>query len=61
MIRVRFEGGTNYCGTDEDAIFEYPDGTSLDEMEEDANHWMMENIGVWSTVEVLDDDEEEEE
>lgn len=60
MIRVKFEGGTNYCGTDEEEIFEYPDGTSEEEMENDANNWAIENAGVWSTIEILEDEDEEE-
>jgi len=60
MIRVKFTGGTNYCGTDEEAIFEFEDGTSEDIIRDEAADWAIDNAGVWSDIEILEEGDEEE-
>lgn len=66
---VRIKVHTNYCGEWDEGAFEFPDGTTIEHIEEYAAEWADENAVEWSSENVMffdtlgetDDLEEDEE
>lgn len=53
---VRFNFDTDYLGTEDEEIFEYPDGTSSDEIMDDLEAWKDNRVSYWA--EIVDEDGE---
>lgn len=53
---VRFNFDTDYLGTDEEEVFQYPDDTPPEKIMDDLDAWRDERISYWA--EIVDEDGE---
>ena len=53
---VRFNFDTDYLGTEEEEIFDYPDNTPSEKIMDDLDAWRDERISYWA--EIVDKDGE---